>query len=83
MNPIPRDLSFDYTDITITGDLFPSDGEPDHRSDLLMDRYMELALNDGETLLTDFQDINGLFYTSGGQCLSAKAIRVRRLIGGS
>jgi len=40
-----------------------------------MDRYMELALNDGESLLTDFQDINGLFYTSGGQCLSAKAIR--------
>lgn len=79
LNPIPRDLSFDYTDIT--GYLFPSDGEPDHRSDLLMDRYMELALNDGESLLTDFLYINGLFYTSGGQCLSAKAIRVRRLIG--
>jgi hypothetical protein len=42
-----------------------------------------LALNDGESLITDFQDINGLFYTSGGQCLSAKAIRVRRLIGRS
>lgn len=55
LNPIPRDLSFDYTDIT--GDLFPSDGEPDHRSDLLMDRYMELALNDGETLLTDFRSL--------------------------
>lgn len=80
LNPIPRDVSFDYTDIR--GHFFPSDGEPDHRSDLQMDRYMELALNEGENLLMGFEDINGLFYTSGGQCLSAKAIRVRRLIGG-
>lgn len=44
------------------------------RYDLLMDHYMELAFHYGESFLTDLQDINGLFYTSGRQCLSVKAI---------